>query len=227
MNMSDYLYENKQVWYEITKKHWEQVDNTSKGMLGGNDKLNEIDLTESKIFLENYINKKIFKTNSLLELGAGIGRVTKLLKDYFDEIYLVEQCTNFSNTAIENLKEFKNVKEIINKPMQETFLHETIKDKKFNVIWIQWSIENLDDIDLINLLKECKNHLEEKGCIFIKENVVEDNEKVKVNDIDYSRVRNDKLFKEIFLKSGLKIFKHTRHPNWPKDFMDVSVYILM
>lgn len=225
--MSDYLYENKQLWYEITRKHWEQVDGTYKGMLGGNDKLNEIDLNESKIFIENYISKKIFKTKSLLELGAGVGRVTMLLKEYFEEIYLVEQSSNFVNTAKENLKDFSNVKEIINKPMQETFSHESLKDKKFNIIWIQWSIENLDDSDLINLLKECKSHLEDKGCIFIKENVVEDNDKVKINDIDYSRVRNDSLFKEIFVKAGLKIFKHTRHPNWPKDFMDVSVFILM
>lgn len=224
----NYLYNNKEAWYDITKKHWEKCEGTDKGMLGGNIELHNLDIKASKELIKNYVSKKFLKTNSLLEVGAGIGRVTKsLLVNYFDNIYLVEQDKMFVDTAKKNLNEFKNVKEIIQSPMQKTFENSNLKDLKFSCIWLQWCLENIDDNDLERLLCECKEHLEEKGVIFIKENVVEDNDEVVINDIDYSRVRTDKLYKEIIKKSGLKVFKHMRHPDWDTEFMPVSIYILM
>lgn len=223
-----YLYSNKEAWYSLTKSHWEKCEGTDKGMLGGNIELNNIDIKESKKLIEDLIEKKFLNKNSLLELGAGIGRVTKnLLKDYFEEIYILEQDKSFCEKAKSELKDFSNIKGIINSSMQNTFNNSEIKDKKFSCIWIQWCIENIDDNDLVYLLSHCKLHLEDKGVVIIKENVVEDTDKVDINDIDYSRVRNDILFKNLFKKSSLKIFKHMRHPNWPKEFMDVSIYVLM
>ena len=227
--MTDMLYQNKEAWYEITKKHWEQSEGSDNGMLGGNPQLHESDIKASISILDFYTKKNIIKTDSCLELGAGIGRVTKsLLKDYFTEIYIVEQDKKFSEVAKESLKDFSQVKGVINLPMQSTFSDLKLNDMKFNCIWIQWCIENLHDDDLVELLKQCKLHLSERGVIFIKENVVEDNSKIAINTMDYSRVRSDAMFKELFKKAGLKIFKHQRHPDWPsEDFMDVSIFILM
>ena len=230
---NNFLYQNKELWYDITKKHWEKSEGTDTGMLGGNIELHNIDIIASKELIEGYINKKFMKTSRVLEIGAGIGRVTKdLLSKYFNEIYLVEQDESFVKTAKQKLNDISSVKNIICSPMQKCFDHENNKnlipkDLKFDVIWIQWCIENIDDHDLVQMLKDCKSHLNERGMIIIKENVVEDNDSVTVNNIDYSRVRNDKLFKELFKQAGLKMFKHMRHPNWPEGFMDVSVFALM
>ena len=61
----NYLYNNKETWYDITKRHWEKSEGTDKGMLGGNIELHNIDIKESKELLESYVSKKIIKTNSL------------------------------------------------------------------------------------------------------------------------------------------------------------------
>lgn len=229
------LYENKSAWYELTKDYWNKSESNSKGMLGGNTKVNSIDISFSMNLLEDYISKKFFKPSSVLEIGAGIGRVTKnLLINYFTDITLVEQSKPFIDKAKETLEKSKSESVKINyiaEPMQSIFENEHFfgenSEPRFSAIWIQWCIENLDDDDLTKLLTKCKQLLLPKGMIFIKENVVEDNEEVKINDIDFSRVRNDKLYKEIFKAAGLRLFKHIRHPDWPEDLMSVSFYVLM
>lgn len=227
------LYNNKIKWYNVTKDHWSKTEPTFKGMLGGNNMINQIDISTSRNIIDNLINKKFFKPSNALELGAGIGRVTEnLLIEYFDDVTLVEQNKAFVDKAKEKLNYYTNKNNKLNityleDSMQSIVDNSNISNKLYSCIWIQWCIENIDDEDLLNILNKCKLLLKEKGIVYIKENVVEDNEEVKINNIDYSRVRNDKLFKEIFKKAGLKVFKHIRHPEWPSDLMPVSIYILM
>jgi protein N-terminal methyltransferase len=85
-------------------------------------------------------------------------------------------------------------------------------------------LENLEDDDLIRFLTNCRNNLEEDGRIVIKENII--NKGVQFWAEDFSKARSDILFKEIFLKSGFKIIKHIHYPSWPKDLLDVSIFLL-
>lgn len=229
------LYKNKDAWYSMTKKYWEDTDSSSKGMLGGYTHVNNTDIITSREILSDLIKKKFFVPKNVIEYGAGIGRVSEnLLVEYFNDIVVLEQNENFLKKAEENLSKLKleNTKLRFIPASMQAFASNPQKygiesTEKFSAIWIQWCVENLDDTDLVSLLIRSKELLDDKGMIFVKENVVEDFQEIKINDIDYSRVRNDALFKEIFKKSGLKIFKHLRHPNWPKDLMEVSIFILM
>ena len=56
-------------------------------MLGGLTELHEPDIRDSEIFLNKMITKYGLKTNNIVELGAGIGRVSQhLFQKYFDHV---------------------------------------------------------------------------------------------------------------------------------------------
>jgi protein N-terminal methyltransferase len=207
-------------WYEKTKEYWSNSESTINGVLGGNDYVHDIDVAESKNFITKLLEKKLIFPGSVLDCGAGIGRVTNsVLQHYFQEVDVVEQDEKFVDFCKEAFKGNKRVKNIFRSSLQDF-----IFQRKYNVIWIQWCLENLDDDDLVNFLKKCKNGLEDDGRIVIKENIVPKG--TTFWEADYSKIRSDIIFKEIFLKSGLKIIKHLHHPNWPKELLEVSIFLL-
>ena len=83
---------NKDEWYSKTKEHWENCESTIKGVLGGNDQVHLIDVKASSELIEGLIFSKKINTKRVLDVGAGIGRVTEnVLVNYFEECDLVEQ----------------------------------------------------------------------------------------------------------------------------------------
>jgi protein N-terminal methyltransferase len=211
---------DKEDWYEKTKSHWANSDTSLEGVLGGNAHVHDIDIESSKELLDKLEKKKLITTGSVLDCGAGIGRVTNsLLQYYFDSIDIVEQDEKFVEFCKEAFKNNTKVKNIYRSSLQDF-----IFQRKYNVIWIQWCLENLDDSDLITFLGRCRDNLEVDGRIFIKENIVDKG--AICFEEDSSRVRSDIMFKDFFLKSGLKILKHMHHPNWPKDLLNVSIFLL-
>jgi protein N-terminal methyltransferase len=211
---------DKTDWYEKTKEHWSKTESSIDGVLGGNEYVHEIDVQTSKELLNNLISKKLIYQGSVLDCGAGIGRVTNsILQYYFDEIDIIEQDEKFVSFCKEAFKNNKRVKNIYQSSLQDF-----IFQRKYNVIWVQWCLENLDDDDLVTFLKNCRNNLEDDGKIFIKENIITKGSMFW--EEDYSRIRSDILFKEIFRKSGLKIIKHMHNPNWPKELLEVSIFLL-
>jgi protein N-terminal methyltransferase len=210
----------KDEWYQNTKDHWENIEPSINGMLGGNEEVNESDVKTSCEFLEGLIKTKKINPKKVLDCGAGIGRVTTyVLQNYFEEIDIMEQEQKYVDYCIQNFKENTKIKNIYQSGLQE-FKFES----KYNVIWAQWCLENLDDDDLIIFLNKCKLNLEDDGCIVVKENIVSKGSVFCKED--YSRVRSDVLFKGIFNKCGLKIIKHFHQPNWPKDLLKVSIFLL-
>lgn len=211
---------NKDQWYSKTKEHWQQSESSIKGVLGGNDQVHSSDVKTSCELLEGLIRVHKIITKKVIDCGAGIGRVTSsVLTKYFDECDILEQDEKFVDHCRTSFSDEPKVKDIFKNSLQDFEF-----SKSYNVIWIQWCLENLDDQDLSNFLIKCKNNLEENGMIIIKENIV--NKGSKFISMDYSKVRSDVLFKNIFDKSGLKIIRHFHHPNWPKDLLKVSVFVL-
>lgn len=227
----DSLYKDKPTWYSLTKDFWNKSEASAEGMLEGNMNVNEIDINVSCSLIDEYLKKSFIKPGPILEIGAGVGRVTKsVLIKYFDEITILEQNEKFLKKAKEDMKEYEEKKKLryINQAMQDLIKDSSVlNNEKYSLIWIQWCVENIDDEDLVGLLTKLKGHLIEKGVVVVKENIIKENEEVQINDIDYSRVRTDSLFKDLFKKSGYRIFKSMLHPNWPKDMMGVGIYFLM
>jgi protein N-terminal methyltransferase len=206
--------------YEKTKEYWESCDSTIANMLGGNPEINPIDIKASKELITNLIKTNKLHPGRVIDCGAGIGRITDtVLKYYFNEIDLVEMNKKFVDYSIDYFSEVEKVKNCYCSALQ--FFN---FEKTYDCIWVQWCLENLEDEELDIFLTNCYKNLENKGLMIIKENIT--SRGTFDSNKDFSKIRSDKLFKNFFEKNGFKIFKHFHHPNWPKDFMKVSVFVL-
>jgi protein N-terminal methyltransferase len=189
---------NKSEWYDKTKQHWENSESTIKGVLGGNEQVHETDVKTSNELLEGLIQNNMITPNKVLDCGAGIGRVTNnVLQNHFQEIDIMEQDDKYISYCQDYFKENLKIKNIYKSSLQE--FNFTIK---YNVIWIQWCVENLNDDDLISFLTKCTEGLEHDGMIIVKENIIS---------------KGTKFWEEE---------KHFHHPNWPKDLLKVSIFLL-
>jgi protein N-terminal methyltransferase len=212
--------EEKTNWYEKSRDYWANSETSIKGVLGGNEQVHSIDVKTSCELIEGLIGTKKLTAGRVIDCGAGIGRVTSdVLVNYFSECDLMEQDIKYVEFAKEKFNKQTKVKSIFLSSFQDFEF-----ESKYDCIWIQWCLENLDDFDLINFIKKCCDALSNDGLVIIKENIVAKG--YVFSNSDYSKQRSDKIFKEIFTQCGLKIFKHFHHPNWPSDLMKVSVFVL-
>ena len=80
----------KQDWYKGSVKYWNEQPATNNGVLGGFEKVHDIDSKTSKIMIETY-KDRISGFETAVDFGAGIGRVSEaVLLPYFKHVDLVE-----------------------------------------------------------------------------------------------------------------------------------------
>ena len=222
--------ESEKDWYKIRKKHWEEKEATLESVLGGWEDTNLPDIKCSNELLNGLILTKKLNNNSALDCACGIGRVTQfVLCNFFNEIDLFEKDEKFVNKTKEIFKYNKKVKNIFCCGI-ENFEFK----RKYDLIWIQWTLENLEDNDLIPFLNKCKNNLNDNGIIVIKENYYyednnnnnEHNKKFEYSKEDFSKQRLDIFYINLFINNGFKIIHHFINPNWPEKIMPLIVYVL-
>ncbi len=217
--------ENKELWYSKTKEFWEKSEPSISGILEGNDIVHNSDVKTSCELIEGLILTNKLNPGVVLDCGAGIGRVTSsVLANYFEKVDLMEQDEKFVEKCRENFKGNNKIRHIFQNSFQNFSFSDGKEQLLYDVIWIQWCVENIDDDDLHEFLVKSRQSLKNNGLIIVKENIVAKG-RMFIQE-DYSKVRSDIIFKEIFNKAGLKVMKHFHHPNWPKDLMKVSVFVL-
>jgi protein N-terminal methyltransferase len=147
-----------------------------------------------------------------LDVGAGIGRVTAdVLLHLFSDVVLLEPAEHFIREAwargrTTNLPQpWKGIKD---KSKSVSFFQGTLQefdpshpshntkhlarigftppaddtDSGFNVLWCQWCLGHLSDVDLVQFFKRCRMALRnEKSLIIVKENLYRDNENGEPN----------------------------------------------
>lgn len=221
-------------WYKKREAHWASKEPVLLSVLGGFEKSHLSDVKCSCELLNGLILTKQIKPEYALDLAAGIGRVTEfVLSNFFKEIDLVEKDKKF----IEKCK----VKFSSNNKIKNIYMDSLEKfkfERKYDLIWIQWCLENLEDEDLKPFLEKCYDNLNEDGIIIVKENLYnfegegeeeeeeEDNYQFKYSDLDYSKQRPDAFYINLFVKNKFKIKLHFLNPNWPEDMMPLCVYVL-
>lgn len=217
--------DTKENWYSKTKAFWEKSEPTISGILEGNDIVHNSDVKTSSEMLEGMILTNKINPGIVLDCGAGIGRVTSsVLINYFEKIDIMEQDEKFCCKCKETFTDNPKIRNIFQSSIQGFNFKNGNDLLKYDVIWIQWCVENIEDDDLLEFLIKCKNALNINGLVIVKENIVAKG-KVFIKE-DFSKVRSDIIFKKIFTNAGFKICKHFHHPNWPKDLMKVSVFVL-
>ncbi|OAF70292.1 hypothetical protein A3Q56_01936 [Intoshia linei] len=223
-------------FYKNSANYW--MNNTAdvSTMLGGIDYISENDILQSKEILDQFIRNKKIKCNRALDVGSGIGRITKnLLINYFKKVDLVDISEKFLNQAKSELS--SNVK------FGNTFCSSLVNFHPqidyYNVIWCQWILSYLTNQDLIQFLQRCKEAIQPGGYIFVKENVLNgDNEmdtisycnEVELTDnydkTDGCLTRSITLFKKFFEKANLHLVKYEKQLNFPKNLYPVYTFIL-
>jgi SAM-dependent methyltransferase len=221
-------------WYKKREAHWASKEPVLLSVLGGFEKSHLPDVKCSCELLNGLILTKQLNPGNALDLAAGIGRVTEfVLCNFFKEIDLVEKDKKFIDKCKVKFSSNEKIKKIYMESL-ENFKFE----KKYDLIWIQWCLENLEDEDLEPFLKKCYDNLNEDGIIIVKENLYnlegegeeeeeeEDNYQFKYSELDYSKQRPDAFYINLFIKNKFKIKLHFLNPNWPEDMMPLCVYVL-
>ena len=227
----------KEDWYKKREEHWASMEPTLLSVLGGFEKSNLPDVKCSCELLNGLILTNQLNPGTALDCAAGIGRVTEfVLTNFFKEIDLVEKEKKFIEKCKIKFSGNNKIKNIYMSPL-ESFKFE----RKYDLIWIQWCLENLEDEDLIPFLNKCYDNLNDEGIIIVKENLYNLDEEEKkdkkdkkevdkseftYSDLDYSKQRPDSFYINLFIKNKFKIKLHFLNPNWPEDMMPLCVYVL-
>ena len=157
----------KEDWYKKREKHWASKEPTLLSVLGGFESSHLPDVKCSCELLNGLILSKQLNPGSSLDCGAGIGRVTEyVLCNFFKEIDLVERDKKFIDKCKIKFSSNNKIRKIYMSSL-ETFKFE----KKYDLIWVQWCLENLEDEDLEPFLKKCYENLNDDGIIIVKENL--------------------------------------------------------
>ena len=236
-------------WYKKREEHWASVEPNLASVLG-DESIQLPDVKCSCELLNGLILSKQLKPVSCLDCAAGIGRVTEyVLSNFFKEIDLFEKDKVFLEKCKTKFIGNDKIKNIYHSSL-ENFEFK----KKYDLIWIQWCLENLEDDDLHPFLKKCYENINDDGIVIVKENLynIEEGEENEINDktkkkeneneikkeddksnyeykysdADYSKQRPDVFYINLFLESNFKIKLHFLNPNWPENMMPLCVYVL-
>jgi len=206
-------------WYQKGKRYWQNAPPTLEGVLGGFGHISPLDIQESKKFIKS-LPKGVGRTRAV-DLGAGIGRVaSNLLLGMFSRVDIVEQDKSYVDAAKAALSKVEGIGSF-----DEVGLQDYKPDKGiYDVMWFQWVLGHLPDDDLVELLSRCRAALAEGGVLVVKENM--SRKGFILDKEDMSVTRTEGMFRELFIKAGLKIVKEAWQSNFPKELFPVKMFAL-
>jgi len=210
----------------ISEQYWQQQPLTYDSMAGVSE-INQLDIIHTIKTLNSIPN--ISKMESVLELGAGIGRITfQALYKFFTIIDIVERNPNFiAEVKLTELKQNpKKIRKFICSSLEQFDIDLNTNSAsnnintniKYDLIFIQWVLEYLTDDDLLSLLSKLKTVLNKEGEIVIKENV--NNNTIFIND-EGSTIRTINKYNNIFVNSGYKVVYSEKVDYNREDLYDI------
>ncbi|SCU86932.1 LADA_0E01068g1_1 [Lachancea dasiensis] len=217
--------------YEDAVDYWTSVPATVDGVLGGYGEgtiVPTMDVMGSNHFLRKLKSRMIVADNHKkvgCDIGAGIGRVTRdMLQKHCDVVDLVEPVKPFVDqmeVELAPLAKEGRLGQIYAVGMQDWVPEEG----KYWLIWCQWCVGHLPDVELVQFFERCKKALQPNGTIVVKENNTQTGED-DFDATDSSVTRSDDKFKLLFEKAGLKLIATERQKGLPKELYPVRLYAL-
>lgn len=217
-------------WYASAHKYWDDEINcplSESGVLGGFAHISDVDIRDSKRFLQHVRDtvRPEWVCHAAVDCGAGIGRVSKwLLLPMFDHVDLVEQSPRLLRGVPQYLEadEQARVRNLYCMGLQD--FEPTAA--AYDLIWMQWVLVHLTDLDLVRYLKRCKKALTPNGFIVVKENIFQSAEPYDLDRQDSSITRSAVYFKSIFQQAGLVVLAERRQRHFPKELYPVKMFAL-
>ena len=126
-------------------------------------------MRDSNIFLDELVTVwPSIKFDKVADCGAGIGRVSKfLLLPRFKHVDLVEQSPRLLEASADYIGPPDNARTTAVLIGLQDFSPEP---NSYDIIWIQWVIGHLHDLDFISFFRRCSAGLREGGLIILKDN---------------------------------------------------------
>ncbi|KAF4127687.1 AdoMet dependent proline di-methyltransferase [Phytophthora infestans] len=219
-------------WYASAHNYWDDEANcplTDNGVLGGFAHVSGVDIRESRRFLKHVRDtvRPEWVCHAAVDCGAGIGRVSKLLLlPMFDHVDMVEQ----SPRLLRGVSQYLGADETLCVRVRDLYCM-GLQDfepapASYDLIWMQWVLVHLTDLDLVRYLKRCKKALTPNGFIVIKENVFQTPEPYDLDRQDSSITRSAVYYKSIFQQAGLTLLAEQRQRHFPEELYPVIMYAL-
>lgn len=214
-------------WYEQAADYYEEnCPETLDGVLGGFASITDTDLVGSKRFIDAVQKKRpklMFSDGYGCECGAGIGRVSKglLLPLGVSKCDLVESSVRLLAAAPEYIGDVDADK--------CRYFCDGLQDWEprgnlYSVIWVQWVLVYLTDVDIIKFLKRCGDALTQHGIICIKENTCDREQELFVVDKDDASVtRSVPLLLKLIEAAGLKVVHQEVQDDFPEEIFEVPM----
>ena len=132
--------------------YWEKQDASVDGMLGGFGSLSDTDVVSSLSFLDSLLPRDLRGDRHALDVGAGIGRVTKhmLLPAGFRRVDMLEANQRFLDEAVAYVAHPGLGTRHCAAMSQFVF-----GDLEWHVIWIQWVAIYLNDDEFVDFFRQC------------------------------------------------------------------------
>lgn len=186
--------------------YWSSTEATIDGVLGGFPQVSRIDLQGSSNFFAKLRrgSKQLApgqKLDRVCDCGAGIGRITDgFLSKIADVVDIVEPVKSFTNQI-----KADNVGRIFNLGIED-WDPQAERCGPYDLIWIQWCLSQITDLQTISFLQRLVLVLRVGGHIVVKENISSHPAGSDIFDeVDSSVTRTDIKLRQLFAKSGLKI----------------------
>jgi protein N-terminal methyltransferase len=196
-------------------RYWSTAPATVDGVLGGFEHVHEIDIRESKAFLESLPIGR----DRALDCGAGIGRISKhLLCPLFKLTDVMEPFPHMLDIAKAELPA-ERIGEFLPTSIEQAVLSHT-----YDLITMKWVAAYLQDDALVAFLSKCKSALGSTGVIFLKDNIASGRRLVDKDD--NSQIRSDRQYKALFAKAGLTCIEERAQREWPEGLYDARMYAL-
>lgn len=211
--------------------YWTSIPPTITGMLGGHPQISRTDLRGSFTFLAKLRRQSPVRNHTDgplsrgVDCGAGIGRVTAgFLSRVCEVVDVVEPVEKFA-------KEVGGAEMVGEGRVGEVFVVGLEawrpEGRRYDLIWNQWCVGHLTDVQLVEYLKRCTEAVTEGGWIVVKENMSTDGDGEDVFDeVDSSVTRTDGKFKELFARAGVRIVRTELQMGFPRGLYPVRFYAL-
>ncbi|KAL3478674.1 alpha-N-methyltransferase NTM1 [Aspergillus californicus] len=216
-------------------EYWNGVPATPGAMLavlGDYPWYTRIDLRGSKTFLGKVRRlvpgcTRDEKLKRAADCGAGVGRVTEgFLRFACDVVDAVEPVEKFTD-VIKERKLKDGVTGIGD--IYVMGIEAWVPDKQYDLIWTQFCVGHVTDVQLVEYFNRCRDALTETGILVVKENMSTDRAgKDMYDDEDSSVTRTDEKFRALFKDAGLTVVASELQLGFPKDFklLPVRFYAL-
>lgn len=208
-------------WYDISQAVYADSSGDLDAMLGGFVKTHDPDLKESQSFLTRAMAACGTGNETAIDCGAGIGRVTRgLLQQHFSRVDLVEQEPKFLEAA-QRLGARAEKGMLYCSALQDFDFGAT-----YDVIWCQWVLLYLQDVDLLSLLVRARRALREGGILVVKENLAPSGRLFWHDRSDASICRASPYLELLFAEAELRIVMSELQLEWPSSLLPVRLYAL-